>query len=469
MKILVIGASGQVGGAILRECGNYSIEAKGTSAKSDAGGLLKADIRLSHAFEEIFESFKPDAAILCAAMTDPDLCQENERQAEQVNVEGARNILRLCDLHKTRLACLSTDNVFDGARGPYDETAKPNPVNVYGQTKLKAEKICAGASFGSVIIRSSGVYGADSPNLLTQIMDKAGKNERMELSSTEYCTPTFAPDLAAAVLLLVLKEKTGLYHAAGPDFVSRYEFAQIACQRLGIPADMITPVNAQPGQKAPRPRLAGLVSKKLLDETGYAMMNPVHALSVARDGIAQKKRRAASARPDAAQPPGTDGAVAQSADAVSQTARTAGQSETQPETAGKPPFRTEKEAPPGTERNAPDAPPRADSPAPSPPSPAQTGRAVPPLPGQTGRAAPPPPPSPSQTGRAAPPPPGQTGRAAPAPPSRTGHAAPPPPSPSQTGRAAPPPPGQTGRAVAPPPPSPSQTGRSAPPETGTPA
>lgn len=270
MKLLIIGASGQVGAALLDFCGGKpGLEAFG--AARSAGDLIPLDLAVPSTVNSAFEAVRPDAAVLCSALTHVDKCEENPALAEKINAEGPRIAAECCRRFDSRLVYLSTEYVFDGVSGPYSEEDAPNPISVYGKTKLCGEKAVLGLGKAALVVRTTVVYSYNpaSKNFIMQLISLLGKGEKMNVPYDQYSNPTYAPDLAGAITELLRLEKSGIYNVVGKDLLSRYDFAVRACGILGLDASLLVPrKTAELGQKAPRPLRAGLKTGKLLRETG---------------------------------------------------------------------------------------------------------------------------------------------------------------------------------------------------------
>ncbi len=221
---------------------------------------------------------RPAVVIHPAAIADVDACERDHALAYTANVEGAAHIARASVAVGAYLLHVSTDYVFDGSRqtpGPYDETARPNPVNYYGQTKLEAERlvseICAG-QIGLAICRTALVYGVNPlgrTNFIVHIVRELRAGRRIRAVTDQQNTPTHAANLADMLLAAAQKRVTGLYHTAGSELVTRYHLAQVVARHFGLDATLITPLtSAELGQIARRPLLSGLRVEKAERELG---------------------------------------------------------------------------------------------------------------------------------------------------------------------------------------------------------
>jgi len=286
-KILIIGADGQVGKHLLRHySGRTDIRALGTCHTAPGPGMIPLDITKADETADFIVREKPTAVFLCSALTNVERCETHPHEAETINVAAARNIRDAADKAGARLAFFSSEYVFDGKSGPYDETAPVNPLSVYGRTKLEGERIVSETKAGHIIIRTTVVYSWDPGtfNFAMQMVNRLGKGEGMSVPADQYSNPTYAPDLAEAAAKLVAQGKTGIFNIVGRDRLNRYEFALLGCDVFGFDKKLVTPkITAELGQKAARPLYAGLLTGKLERETGH---RPVGA----REGLQEVKR-----------------------------------------------------------------------------------------------------------------------------------------------------------------------------------
>ena len=163
-------------------------------------------------------------------------------------------------------AFYSTDYVFDGTAGPYAETDEPNALSVYGQTKLDGERAILDAHPNALVLRTTTVYGPDpqSKNFLYALRRVINAGNTMRVPTDQLATPTHVEDLAAAAIALFSDRRTGIFHIAGPSFLSRYDFSLLACEILGLPTSHVQPLTTpELNQKAARPLLGGLRIDKL--------------------------------------------------------------------------------------------------------------------------------------------------------------------------------------------------------------
>lgn len=268
MKALIIGAAGQVGGTLAAQCVRRRIEVYGTSRKGQ--GFLYLDLADADSIKDSFEKARPDTVLLCSAMTHVDNCERDPELARRVNVAGTELVAAECRRAGARLVYFSTEYVFDGSAGPYDEAAPANPVSVYGRTKLEGE-LAALAVKDALSVRTTVVYSHNpaSKNFIMQLISNHRSGARMRVPSDQFSNPTYAPELASAVLDLVEKNASGIYNVVGPDWLNRYDFALKACAAFGFSPDFLEPrLSGELGQAARRPLKAGLRTEKLAARLG---------------------------------------------------------------------------------------------------------------------------------------------------------------------------------------------------------
>lgn len=172
-------------------------------------------------------SFQPDVVIHAAAMTDVDGCELDPDSAHRINALGTRNVAVACQACHAAMLYVSTDYVFDGIKGePYLELDEPNPVCVYGRSKLAGELVVHDLLTRYYIVRTAWLYGPGGSNFVTKILELAAHREELSVVTTEVGSPTYAPDLAAAIVRLIEYPLYGTYHLVNEGSCSRYEFAE---------------------------------------------------------------------------------------------------------------------------------------------------------------------------------------------------------------------------------------------------
>jgi dTDP-4-dehydrorhamnose reductase len=226
------------------------------------------DIGDAVAVASVFERARPDVVINAAAMTNVDACELDRDASWAANALGPRHLAEACVKHGAELLHVSTDYVFPGddrQPGPYTEEAQVRAVNHYGWTKLMGERAVAEICAGQVrwlCVRTALVYGyvpGGRTNFVRWLASELRAGRRVRIAADQYNTPTLADDLAAALLHLMRRPTQGILHVAGPDLVSRVEWARAIAAIAGLDASLIDVVStAELRQGAPRPLRSGL-------------------------------------------------------------------------------------------------------------------------------------------------------------------------------------------------------------------
>lgn len=268
-KALVIGASGQVGGVLVEQLEAAGVTTCGTYASHkppEKPAFVSLDITDHEQVEALIQDFKPDQIYLAASYTNVDGCEANPDRSLAVNVLAVRSVVSAAAaLSACRLVYFSSDYIFDGVRGPYDEKARPTPVSVYGSHKLEAERIIASSGMSNLILRTTVVYGNEwqKKNFVARLVATLGRGETIDVPDDQIGNPTYNESLAAAAIELCQSYKQGLYNIAGIDRMSRYQFALEAAEIFQLDSQLIKAVKTSSlGQTAKRPLNGGLIMNR---------------------------------------------------------------------------------------------------------------------------------------------------------------------------------------------------------------
>lgn len=240
--------------------GTYHASSKGMQ------GLVPLDITRETDVTRCIIQHNPDIVVVTAAMSNVDACEQQKEQCHALQVQGIQNIAQQCSQRK--LVYFSTDFVFDGEKGNYTEDDQPNPQSYYASTKREGEKIVQGIK-DHLICRVAVLYGydADNPKFINQVIQSLRKHASVKAITDQFRTPTLIDEIAEAVLKLLQKDATGIYHVVGEDRLSFYEMAHSVAEVFSLDARLIQPVNAaQLKQIASRPRDSSLCIERLKSE-----------------------------------------------------------------------------------------------------------------------------------------------------------------------------------------------------------
>ncbi len=247
MKLCIAGDSGLLGQALVQETlRNNANEVMGVSSSAFSGNRFWPPLKGAYThqkidtlrdwplFEELIREYRPDALINCVALVDLAYCERNPQAAQAMHVELPGRLARLCSLEGIDFIQISSDQVFDGTQTrPYGEEDKPNPVNVYGKTKLEGEA----ASAGRLVVRPNLVGFRDHPDEKTfaeWLCDALYRREAITLFEDYVTSAMHVFDLSRCILELQKKKAKGIYHVATRDAASKYVFGEKMAQALGL-------------------------------------------------------------------------------------------------------------------------------------------------------------------------------------------------------------------------------------------
>ena len=259
MRVLVTGAQGMLG-SVLLPCLQSEHQVCGVDQKD-------FDIGEEAAVGRAFRELRPEFVFHLAAFTDVDGCEANPSKAEQVNALGTRNVARACAEIGAGLLYVSTDYVFDGrGKRPYREDDCPNPIGVYGLTKLRGERHVQALVARHMIVRSSWLYGPCGKNFVATILKLAKEGGDLRVVSDQRGSPTYTRHLALKLVELFATRAYGVFHVTGSGDCSWFEFAGAIMQSGGYPQLRVTPITTQEaGRLARRPAFSVLENRRLAE------------------------------------------------------------------------------------------------------------------------------------------------------------------------------------------------------------
>jgi dTDP-4-dehydrorhamnose reductase len=244
MKILLIGADGNVGGRLQPRLLNagHTVLAQ-TIADLDITNLSAVMSRVG--------DFRPDLLVHCAGMTNVDRCAQEPDEAIRINGLGTKYLALACQRFNAALCYVSTNEVFDGTRGtPYREYDAANPINPYGYSKWVGEQVVRELLPMHYIVRTSWIFSHTGQNFLQRIVSRAAQGASLAVVTNEVASPTYSEDLVEALAVLVETGSFGTYHLVNEGVVSRYAFARAILDAYGYEGYPIQPVI---GAQYPRP------------------------------------------------------------------------------------------------------------------------------------------------------------------------------------------------------------------------
>ena len=237
MRVLVTGGSGQVGRALQAVLQEHEVLAPPRA---------ELDVTNRNAVLTL-AAWRPDVIIHAAAMTNVDGCEQDAEAAYRVNALGTQNVVLLAQRCGAELCYISTDYVFDGEKGtPYWEWDPPNPLNVYGASKLAGEWFVQTLLDRFYIARTAWVYGPGGRNFPRKVLELAAQRPSLGMVTTEAGHPTYAPHLARALVQLVQSGAYGIYHVVNKGCTTRYELARAVLDAAGRRDYPLEPITSYP-------------------------------------------------------------------------------------------------------------------------------------------------------------------------------------------------------------------------------
>ncbi len=262
MKTLILGATGLLGQALMREW---------TGDEVVGLGLEDVDIRNAGKVREIVQKTRPDWIVLAAAYTDVDGSESSQELAFAVNRDGAVHVARAAKDAGAKLLFLSSDYVFDGKKSsPYEIGDARNPQSVYGRTKAEAEIQLLAAIPNCCIIRTAWLFGVGGKCFPDTILKLAATRPALDVVNDQRGCPTYSVDLSKAIVQLCRKGANGIVHVTNAGDCSWFEFAREIVKRAGFPTEVRPVSTQQMVRPASRPAYS-VMSAKSLQAYGIAM------------------------------------------------------------------------------------------------------------------------------------------------------------------------------------------------------
>jgi len=250
MRIMITGAGGLVGRAIVKHC---------ISQGADVVALEHRNLEISDesSLNESFDREQPEVVINCAAWTDVDGCESDPDRARRVNARGPELLALGCRRLGALFITISTDYVFDGEKdGFYTQRDQPNPQSIYAVSKLEGERRAQQAWARTIVVRSGYIFGEGGANFLSTFLARARREEAVQAINDSFGTPTYAPHLAARLYELAARDLPGLYHVVNCGEGASFEdFARAALASAGLDLALLESISMKSLKRpAPRPR-----------------------------------------------------------------------------------------------------------------------------------------------------------------------------------------------------------------------
>jgi dTDP-4-dehydrorhamnose reductase len=256
-RVVVTGSSGLVGFRLMQQlCEAGSAWGLFHRRKPEAGfgNWIQVDLRDRLETHRLLDQLRPSTIIHCAAYSDPVYCEQHPEEANSLNFGGALYVAEWSSRNGCYLLHMSTDLVFDGRRGDYREEDDPQPISVYGWTKLAAELAVRSSKSPCAIIRTSLVYGRSTGGERgadEKLVSSWKEGKKTPLFVDEYRNPAAVGELAQVIVEIARRKVTGIWHVAGAERVSRFKMGGKVAAVLGYPEDLLIPRKIEEVQSIP--------------------------------------------------------------------------------------------------------------------------------------------------------------------------------------------------------------------------
>lgn len=295
MKILVTGANGLLGQKLVAKLVDQPhhqllATGRGVWRGENIPGLRyqSLDIEDRQAVFDLLQKEQPNTIIHAAAMTQVDLCETEQEACQRANVDAVQHICDACQKLGIYLVHVSTDFIFDGEGGPYDEAAQPEPISVYGRSKWEGEKVVMQLEQPWCIIRTALVYGLthrmSRSNIVLWAHQSLKEKKEIRVVDDQFRSPTLAEDLADACIAAAQRQPCGVFHISGPEIMSVYDMVQRIAAFFELSTETLSRTDSSSlNQRAKRPPSTGLVIAKARKELGYAPHKLEEGLAIVQE------------------------------------------------------------------------------------------------------------------------------------------------------------------------------------------
>ena len=264
--MLVVGSSGMVARALLER-----LQTEPQAWEAHGLALPELDLTDPDSIERALNEVRPEVVFNCAAFTAVDACESEPEKADLINSVGPGCLARWCAARHARLVHLSTNYVFPGtATAPIPEDAPTGPASAYGRSKLRGEQLIAEAGGDGLIVRTAWVYAPWGTNFMRFVLDGLTRGDKLRIVTDQVGSPTYAVDLADALVHLVQAEARGIVHVVNTGACTWLEFAEFLRAGAGLTGEFIPITDAQLNRPARRPSYSVLATERYLRLIGTA-------------------------------------------------------------------------------------------------------------------------------------------------------------------------------------------------------
>lgn len=300
-KVLITGSNGLLGQKLVYKLKDRSdveliATARGENRLLDKQGyrFLSMDIENQLNVDAIINDVKPDCIIHTAAMTQVDDCELDHAACDRANVDAVQFMVEAAERNHCHFIHISTDFIFNGKDGPYDEEAEADPLSYYGNAKWKGELIVQKSKLKWAILRTVLVYGIvdnmSRSNIVLWAKGALEKGKPINVVDDQFRSPTLAEDLADGCILAMDKQATGIYNISGKDQLSIIDLVRQVADYYKLDKSLIRPVSSTTlNQAAKRPPITGFILDKARKDLGYNPHSFTEGIALMEKQLAEMK------------------------------------------------------------------------------------------------------------------------------------------------------------------------------------
>ena len=268
LKFLVTGSSGLVGQQVVKDLSEtHEVFSCYNKSKPEYGSAVKMDLLNNEMISNVLSEKNPDIVIHLGAMTAVDLCETQHDNALKINSQATEILAKECSKINSFMVYVSTDYVFDGNSGLYEENDATNPLGFYGKSKLLGEKSVQNFSSNWCIARTSTPFGLHptKKSFPIWVIENLQKQKQIDVLIDQFTSPTYVPSLSRMLIEISERHLTGIIHVAGASKISRYEMASLVSDKLGLDGKLLREISINDIKwEAQRPKDSSLnVSKAI--------------------------------------------------------------------------------------------------------------------------------------------------------------------------------------------------------------
>ena len=268
LKFLVTGSAGLIGHQVVKDLSEtHEVFSCYNKSKPEHGNIIKMDLLNHEMISNVMSEKKPDVVIHLGAMTAVDLCDAQQDNALKINSQATEILAKECSKINSFMVYVSTDYVFDGNTGMYEENDTTNPLGFYGKSKLLGEKSIQNFSSNWCIARTSTPFGLHptKKSFPIWVIENLQKQKQIDVLTDQFTSPTYVPSLSRMLIEISERHLTGIIHVAGASKISRYEMASLVSDKLGLDGKLLREISINDIKwEAQRPKDSSLnVSKAI--------------------------------------------------------------------------------------------------------------------------------------------------------------------------------------------------------------